>query len=81
VLDHLNEPSRALLHLLAASPEESDWCHENSRIRPSLERSAFAGVCFPPEVIVLSVRWCLRFGRSYRDVGSCWPSGVSRWTT
>jgi len=30
--------------------------------------SAFAGCFFPPEVIVLAVRWSLRFGRSYRDV-------------
>jgi transposase-like protein len=37
-------------------------------IRPSLARSAFAGFCFPPEVIVLSVRWYLRFALSYRDV-------------
>jgi transposase, IS6 family len=38
------------------------------RLRPSLPRSAFAGFCFPPEVIVLSVRWYLRFALSYRDV-------------
>jgi transposase-like protein len=31
-------------------------------------RSAFAGFRFPPEVIVVAVRWCLRFGLSYRDV-------------
>jgi IS6 family transposase len=31
-------------------------------------RSAFAGFCFPSDVIVLAVRWCLRFGLSYRDV-------------
>jgi len=31
-------------------------------------RSAFAGFRFPPEVIVLAVRWCLRFGRSHRDL-------------
>jgi transposase-like protein len=31
-------------------------------------RSAFAGFCFPPDVIVLAVRWYLRFGLSYRDV-------------
>jgi transposase-like protein len=30
--------------------------------------SAFAGFCFPPEVIVLAVRWYLRFAISYRDV-------------
>ena len=31
-------------------------------------RTAFAGFRFPPEVIVLAVRWYLRFGLSYRDV-------------
>ncbi len=31
-------------------------------------RSAFAGFRFPPEVIVIAVRWYLRFGLSYRDV-------------
>jgi transposase-like protein len=31
-------------------------------------RSAFAGFCFPPDVIVLAVRWYLRFGLSYRDI-------------
>ena len=30
--------------------------------------SAFAGFRFPPEIIVLAVRWHLRFGLSYRDV-------------
>jgi transposase-like protein len=31
-------------------------------------RSAFAGFCFRPDVIVLAVRWYLRFGLSFRDV-------------
>ena len=31
-------------------------------------QSAFAGFRFPPEVIVLAVRWYLRFGLSYRDL-------------
>jgi transposase-like protein len=35
---------------------------------PAVARSAFAGFCFPPEVILLSVRWYLRFALSYRDV-------------
>jgi transposase, IS6 family len=41
---------------------------------PSLRRamptpdSAFTGFRFPPEVIVLAVRWYLRYGLSYRDV-------------
>jgi IS6 family transposase len=41
------------------------------RIRPRLapvSRSAFAGFRFPPDVIVLAVRWYLRFGLSYCDV-------------
>src|SRR5512141_3128589 len=39
------------------------------RVRPDpTARSAFAGFCFPPEVIVLAVRWYLRFGLSFRDV-------------
>jgi transposase-like protein len=33
-----------------------------------IARSAFAGFCFPPDVIVLAVRWYLRFALSYRDV-------------
>lgn len=31
-------------------------------------RSVFAGFRFPREVIMLAVRWYLRFGLSYRDV-------------
>jgi transposase-like protein len=30
--------------------------------------SAFAGFRFPAEVIMLAVRWYLRFGLSYRDL-------------
>jgi hypothetical protein len=38
------------------------------RVRPDpIPRSAFAGFSFPPDVIVLAVRWYLRFGLSYRD--------------
>jgi transposase-like protein len=33
-----------------------------------LHGSAFVGFRFPSEVIVLAVRWYLRFGLSYRDV-------------
>jgi len=39
------------------------------RSRPApVARSAFVGFRFPPDVIVLAVRWYLRFGLSYRDV-------------
>jgi transposase-like protein len=38
--------------------------------RPSrpIPPSAFAGFRFPPDVILLAVRWYLRFALSYRDV-------------
>jgi hypothetical protein len=41
----------------------------STRSRPwQPPKSAFAGFRFPPEVIVLAVRWYLRFNLSYRDV-------------
>ena len=33
-----------------------------------LDRSAFSGFRFPAEVIILAVRWYLRFGLSFRDL-------------
>ena len=42
--------------------------HRRRPPRSSVEHSAFAGFRFPPEVIVLAVRWYLRFGLSYRDL-------------
>ncbi|ABW12273.1 Transposase and inactivated derivatives-like protein [Parafrankia sp. EAN1pec] len=38
------------------------------RVRPPVPTSEFAGFRFPPEVIVLAVRWYLRYALSYRDV-------------
>lgn len=38
------------------------------RESPSFDHSAFVGPRFLPEVIVLAVRWYLRYGLSYRDV-------------
>ena len=35
---------------------------------PPFDLSAFVGFRFPPEVIMLAVRWYLRFGLSYRDL-------------
>ncbi len=35
---------------------------------PPVDRSAFAGYRFPPEIIMLAVRWYPRYGLSYRDV-------------
>jgi transposase-like protein len=42
-------------------PRRSDPVH-------ALPDSAFKGFRFPPEIVVLTVRWYLRFGLSYRDV-------------
>ncbi len=41
--------------------------HRRCRRVPAL-RSSFAGFRFPPDVIVIAVRWYLRYGLSYRDV-------------
>jgi hypothetical protein len=37
------------------------------RLIPQL-RSGFAGFRFPPDVILLAVRWYLRYGLSYQDL-------------
>jgi transposase, IS6 family len=37
-------------------------------VRVPAPRSGFAGFRFPPEVIMVAVRWYLRYGLSYRDV-------------
>jgi transposase-like protein len=36
--------------------------------RRDAESSSFAGFRVPPELILLAIRWYLRFGLSYRDV-------------
>ena len=40
----------------------------HARPVPAVPSSAFKGFSFPPEIIVLAVRWYLRFGLSYGDV-------------
>ena len=41
----------------------------NPRLRPPVRvPSGFTGFRFPPEVILLAVRWYLRYGLSYRDL-------------
>ena len=56
------------MHLLRWGPSSQTDVMRTRRVRPSLARSGFAGFCFPPEMIVLSVRWYLRFALSYREV-------------
>ena len=59
----------ALLHRRRPRPSSETVGMRTRRPRPApATRSAFAGFRFPPEVIVLAVRWYLRFGLSYRDV-------------
>jgi hypothetical protein len=53
--------------------------HRSRRSIPP--RSAFAGFRFPSDVIVLAVRWYLRFGLSYRDLEELLADVVSRSTT
>jgi transposase, IS6 family len=56
---------------LAVTVSERRHCWSMRTRRPrtaSVPRSAFAGFRFPPEVIVLAVRWYLRYGLSYGDV-------------
>src|SRR5450759_1734247 len=62
---------RTWLRILRSVPER--WLNEAVRVRhlrvtPSARSpgSAFAGFRFPPEVILLAVRWYLRYGLSYR---------------
>ena len=47
-----------------------DWPVKNAaRSRTSVpSQSAFTGFRFPPDVIVLAVRWYLRYGLSFRDI-------------
>lgn len=46
--------------------------------RVPVPRSGFTGFRFPPDVIMVAVRWYLRYGLSYRDVENCSPSAASR---
>jgi transposase-like protein len=51
------------------SIDEAVGVEHRNLIRPiQPSRSAFAGFRFPPEVILLAVRWYLRYGLSYRDL-------------
>lgn len=50
-------------------PGEDAPMKHHHRVAPSTQlSSAFAGFRFPPEIILLAVRWYLRFGLSYRDL-------------
>ena len=61
---------RALLHWRTRSVRCERGVMRLRRLRPVpvIQPSAFVGFRFPPEIIVLAVRWYLRYGLSYRDV-------------
>jgi hypothetical protein len=44
------------------------WLMRRRPRRVSASRSNFVGFRFPPDVIMVAVRWYLRYGLSYRDV-------------
>ena len=51
----------ALLHRRITASRQA-WLMRRCSTRESTPRSGFAGFRFPPEVIILAVRWCLRSG-------------------
>jgi IS6 family transposase len=54
---------------MPVSEGDSGWMlRSHTRPASAVPSSAFKGFRFPPEIIVLAVRWYLRFGLSYRDV-------------
>jgi hypothetical protein len=60
----------ALLHWRMAGRRDQAREMSLRRCRPVsvVPGSAFKGFRFPPEIIVLAVRWYLRYGLSYRDL-------------
>jgi IS6 family transposase len=71
------ESQRLRRSSLKGSVALTDRCHDNEagsmkrsrRPRPPVSMpSGFVGFRFPPEVILLAVRWYLRYGLSYRDL-------------
>jgi transposase, IS6 family len=58
------------LHWRSVAPGDRGDGMSSRRCRPVsvVPSSAFKGFRFPPEIIVLAVRWYLRYGLSYRDL-------------
>jgi transposase-like protein len=61
-------PTAALLRWRIAVAVVEGRGVKTSCARRRFSASSFVGYRFPPEVIVLAVRWYLRYGLSYRDV-------------
>jgi len=70
VLDQIPRNHAAGPCCVARSPRPGKAVWDETSIWPGAElrRSAFAGLSVPPEVILLAIRWYLRFGLSYRDL-------------
>ena len=68
--DGLRVLPKTLLHWrkVAGDGEPGEMTPRRCRPFPMVPSSAFVGFRFPPEIIVLAVRWYLRYGLSYRDV-------------
>jgi len=57
------------MHAAVGPAGEADGMKRHRPDRPVRQpSSAFAGFQFPPDVILLAVRWYLRYGLSYRDL-------------
>jgi hypothetical protein len=59
--------SAALLHGRITASRQAGLMRRR-RARVSASRSGFAGFRFPPDVIMIAVRWYLRYALSYSDV-------------
>jgi hypothetical protein len=59
--------SRALLHRRITVSRQAGLMRRRPARVPT-PRSAFTGYRFPPDLIMIAVRWYLRYGLSYRDV-------------
>jgi hypothetical protein len=49
-------------------PGSTTFAVKGRAVSVPLVSTSFAGFWFPPDVILLAVRWYLRYGLSYRDV-------------
>jgi transposase, IS6 family len=62
-----DEPHAGTVASVESRIRQAWLMHRRSR-GVSASRSSFAGFRFPPDVIMIAVRWYLRYGLSYRDV-------------
>ena len=62
------DPYESSIQRMAATYEGAVALGPRDSLVSVIQPSAFVGFRFPPEIIVLAVRWYLRYGLSYRDV-------------